>query len=484
MSSSSEVRFLLFLLSDFLKKKQEERDDFGEEEEEQSGNESYAYESNDVVCPNADCKGAELEADFEQGYYVCTNCGYIPAHRAVYEDDVLQSLKGQHKQKEVAAFLALHPELKNSAVETSSSVPKGLGGAQKQAESIQKQLTEAFRESVSRRIEAILRDLVKRVGGIPDAAAVVTEAHALAIRFIRPLEAQRLQKRMTVIETKEADLALIMCCRVCWKDVPGGAYKLDGCECTLCDKCKPPAANEAPAEKMSWEEIIKLPRPPQPPEHSCRAKQAFNKTKEIHRATSRPTVTAFSAIAAACIVLVGERRGISPRSQALCAAVTKKTLRKDNLRSWVRRIREALELHPEPDLVGRISGIANWYAVGCTPTERKDNKLLVWYLLQTEEERPRPPWLSPVSVGNLTVEDVDGRLTTLLHYLRWHHSSSSTMDSSVPANKSAWMIAAVVAYLRMRLREGAGEDIEGFTARIGVTTARFQACKAELVQLI
>jgi hypothetical protein len=51
-------------------------------------------------------------------------------------------------------------------------------------------------------------------------------------------------------------------------------------------------------------------------------------------------------------------------------------------------------------------------------------------------------------------------------------------------DKSAWMIAAVVAYLRMRLREGAGEDIDGFTTRIGVTTARFQACKAELVQLI
>ncbi len=453
----------------------QERDDFGQE----SGPESHTYEFNDVVCPNADCKGAELEADLEQGHYVCTNCGYIPAQQDIYEDDVIQSLRGQQKQEAIAAFFGQHPESKNSALQTSSSVARGLGAAQKQANNIQKQLTEAFRESISRRIELILRDLVKRME-MP--AAVVTEAHTLALQFIRPLDAQRLQKRMTVIETKDAELSLIMCCRACWKDVASGAYRLD-CGCTLCDKCKPVEVPELDKE-MSWEEIIKSPRPPPPPEHSCRSKQAFNKTKETHRATSRPTVTAFSAIAAACVVLVGERRGVSPRSQAICAAIShkqKKSLRKDNLRSWVRRIRAALVLQEEPSLTNKIAAMANWYAVGCTPTERSDNALLAWYLLHPQ--RPRPPWLKQLN-RSPTVEDVDGRLTTVLLYLRRHHHGMEGAVVPVKHDKSAWMIAAVVAYLRMRLRAGAGEDIDRFTARIGVTTARFQACKAELVQLI
>jgi hypothetical protein len=375
----------------------------------------------------------------------------------------------------------------------SSSVPPELRSVQKAADGVQKQLTEAFQAIVSRRVEGIVQKLVAQA----HMTSVASEAHTLAMQFIRLLESQRVKQRHTAIETKEAEISMAVqiSCRICFRDpLDYHPTKLD-CGCYLCRDCSPsppPSPVQNNKGSSSWKDLKPL---PSPPKHDClEDKKKVDFSEARYLATSRPTVTAFSAIAAACITLVGEKHNVMPRAQVLCKAASYyyKTLSKDNLHSWVRRIRVLLKLHPEPDLPQHIAAMANWYASmfpGKDHNECSDNRLLVWYLLHPKQP-PRPKWLKPL-VAPPTVEDVDGRLTSVLLHLRfvYHHQDLPRYNSvaAAPQKKSAWIVAAVVAYLRMRLRTQDSKvhgDIDKLTTRMGVTTARFQACKAELVQLI
>jgi hypothetical protein len=204
---------------------------------------------------------------------------------------------------------------------------------------------------------------------------------------------------------------------------------------------------------------------------------------------SRPTVTAFGAITAASLVLVARRNDtqFAWRDLVAVVAVHCKQVTKATLTHWINLISQATHVETLPP-ERQIACLANYYiglfTTGLKQEEREflnlDNHLLVHFVLSTTESKTK----------KLTIARVDGLLTRRLLDLRLKYPTVDKLPAIKAPNTlgcTRWMIAAVVAYLRMRLRRGADSkmgEIQQSLDVMGISLARFNACKAKISALL
>lgn len=312
------------------------------------------------------------------------------------------------------------------------------------------------------------------------AANLVGRIVEISLRYTRLLEADRKAKRAEKRATEKPTLSELEKCQVCGVPPPPGTphqHRLENCPTCSGYQCSDCYINDRT-------------------EHKCEQRKSdVQLEKKALVSDSRPTVTAFPAIVAASTLIVLAQQNQRADPTMVCAIASDmfagKSLTRVNLFEWQKKIVKALRLEGSVSgKVQKIAFLANHYCsripYAYAPEEKayeqSDNIRLVCYLLNPKTTKKR----ETIPGVQYTVQQVDGWLQRRLLDLRLD-SKTPHVERPRQFQSTDRTIAAVVAYLRMRLRRGVNdgnEDIEAFCKRIGITIKPFQDCKRELIQYI
>jgi hypothetical protein len=307
---------------------------------------------------------------------------------------------------------------------------------------------------------------------------LVRSIERLAFGFLRSELHARLKAKQDRVEKMKLDL-VARCCGCDQLPPPGSQWSSRSTRCrsgVLCDAC----------ERDKQECWSCTP-------HYDPTTDGTKRRQVAKYETRLPSVTlAKTTIVAACFVIESDRLLFRFRLVEVCAALEGigKKIGKPTLKKWVRLVRFHAHI-PPTTLADRITGYAcrligkyKWPDPRVQELENLDLSLMATGILRAEARAD-----GKENDKKKTVQEIDGLLQTCLLNARLQSPKPLQVAGKRKplGGRSERSVAAVLVYLRLRLRGDAEETpmtIQRHRELAGVDLQSFQACKAEVIQLI
>lgn len=337
-----------------------------------------------------------------------------------------------------------------------------------------------IRRSLKRDIRATTTELCAQLG-LQHRLQFAVATERLAWAFLSWLLQKRLQSKQERVDTMKKDLMEKRHkCTVCGQMPPAGQYwkrksekNQDGLLCGECDD------EEVQYPRMSAEDF-----------HT-------RKTRIAKYEDRLPAISlAKASIVAACFFIEAEQLLHRFRVTEVCSALGQLGFKKqkETLKKWIGKVRLVQRI-PAMQLVDRISGFACRLLESYTPSdprvgeqEARDVGLMARGILRADAKVRELGHPTNDNNKKCTVQNVDGLLQRCLLDSRLREPELiPTQQKKKPlGGRSERIVAAVIVYLRLRLRSGDHDNVTILEHRslTGIDMQSFQAVKRLISRLI